>query len=233
MDIETLKGKTLDDKLHADLVAHVTGLKSAAETADDKARKAAKESIDGRKTLKAERDAAFEKLGVSSLDELEALPDAKGQADAVKQFEAKLKKAERELADKSKALDELGTKFSSERRERAIAQAAAKHPFIDADDARMLIGARVRQEGDEFMFEGEGGKLVPIDDGAAWLAKTKTHLVKPAGGSAGGSGFKGNQGSAQANPWAAKTFNVTEQVRLKQADPALAERLKADAQQQA
>jgi len=196
MDLEKLKGKTIDDALLGELKAHVEGLEARAETAEGKATKAQKESIDGRKQLKAERDTAFEKLGVTTMEELEALPDAKGQADAVKQIEAKLKKAEAALTEEKTAHETLKGELATERRSTAIAKAAAKHNFIDAEDAATLIGSRVKANDDgELMFTGADGKLVKLDDGVAWLAKSKPHLVKPAGGN-GGSGVKpAGQGS--------------------------------------
>lgn len=227
MDIDSLKGKTLDDATHAALVAHVSAISARAETAEEKARKAASESINGRKTLKAERDAAFAKLGIDSVEELDGLPDSKGQAEASKQFEVQLKKLQREHGEAVKARDELAGKLAGEARKRAIAEAVAKHPFIDAEDAAALIGARVQQEGDELLFLGEGGKLVPVSDGAAWMAKTKPHLVKATGGS-GGSGFNGGGGGAQAkNPYAAGSLNLTQQIALERENPSLAASLKA------
>lgn len=193
MDIETLKGKTLDDKLHADLVAHVSSLTEARDAARA-------ESIKGRKvkdeTIKQLNDrlAAFaERLGVEPDADIESLPSAKGQAEANKQVEAKLNRLQRELADKSKAFDDLSGKYGAERRERAIAEQVSKHPFIDADDVRALVSARLKQEGDDLLFSAPDGKLVPLADGVAWIAKTKPHLVRPAGDGGPGSGFKGTK----------------------------------------
>lgn len=197
MDLEKLKGKTIDDATLAELKAHVDGLETRAETAEGKAKSAQKESIEGRKQLKAERDAAFDKLGVTTMEEIEALPDAKGQADAVKQIETKLKKTEAALAEEKTAHEALKGDLATERRSTAIAKAAAKHNFIDAEDAATLIGSRVKANDDgELMFTGADGKLVKLDDGVAWLAKSKPHLVKPAGGN-GSTGARpnGNSGS--------------------------------------
>ena len=202
MDLDSLKGKTVDDAVLDALKKHVGEFSTRAETAEEKARKAAKESIDGRKGKDAAIAKALEKLGIDSIEELDDLPGAKGQADALKQFEAKLKRAERELGEKSKALDELGGKYSAERRERAIAEQVAKHPFVDADDVRALIGARIKQEGDDLLFSGDGGKLVPLADGVAWMAKTKLHLIKPAGDGGKGSpaGRRQPDGSTKTMP---------------------------------
>lgn len=233
MDLDALKGKTIDDDTLAAIKAHVGTLQTKAETAEAKARDAAKESIEGRKGLKAKLETALQKLGIDSAEDLDSLPEAKGQAEAVKQLEAKLKRIEREAAEKDAALQALQGEVLTGKRNQAIAQAVAKHGFIDAEAASVLIGAKVKQEGDSFLFEAEGGKLVSIDDGAAWVAKTKTFLVKPAG-SGGGSGFNGGSASgAGVNPWASKTFSVTEQMRLRREDPARADALKAAAQSDA
>lgn len=190
MNLASLKGKTVDDELLAQLTDHVAVLTARAETAEGKARTAQKESIDGRKQLKAERDAAFEKLGVSTLEELDAIPDGKGASDAAKQFEVKFKKAEREKAEALAALQDVQGKYAKDRRDLAVEKAIASQPFIDAEDARALLERRIKTEGDDFLFETNDGKLVPLTDGAAFIAKTKTHLVKnPAAGKAG-SGFK-------------------------------------------
>jgi hypothetical protein len=229
MDIDNLKGKTIDDKLHAELSAHVAELSSQRDAAR-------KESIDGRKGKDArikelgDRLTAFaERLGVEPDADLESLPTAKGQAEAAKQFEAQIKKLTRERDEAAKGRDDLTAKLAGEKRERVIAEAVAKHDFIDSSDARTLIAARVRQEGDDFLFEADGGKLVPVADGAAWLAKTKPYSVKAAGGG-GGSGFKGSGGGGQGpNPFDPKTFNLTQQIAMAKENPVLAQQLKAAA----
>ncbi len=197
MNLDKFKGKTLDGETLAALTeaisAHVSTFEERAVAAEDKARKAAKESIEGRKGKDEVIRKALEKLGIESAEELDNLPDAKGQADAMRQAETRLKRLERDLADKTKAFDELQGKYTGERRERAIAEAVAKHPFIDPDDARALIGGRVVQEGDDLLFNGPDGKAVPLADGVAWFAKTKTHLVRAQGNDGGGSGFKGSR----------------------------------------
>lgn len=197
MDLDALKGKTLDDKLHAELVAYAADLTAQRDAAR-------RESIDGRKgkdaKLKEQADrinAMAERLGIDADADLSTLPDVKGQADAVKQFEAKLTRAQRELADKAKAFDELTGRYASERRDRAIAEQVGRHPFIDAEDVRALVSARVQQEGDDLLFKGADGNLVPLADGVAWIAKTKAHLVRPAGGGQGSGFGAGGQPAAK------------------------------------
>lgn len=190
MDLEKLKGKTIDDATHAELTAFVNELTGKVQAARD-------ESINHRKGLKeraekAERalQLAVEKLGVDSVDEIEQLPDAKGQAEALKQFEARLKRAERERDEARTSAQTLAQERDKERRSSAIAKVVAQHQFVDADVATMLLEHGVQAEGDQLMFKAEGGKLVPLDEGAAWIAKTKPHLVKAQGGT--GSGFRPN-----------------------------------------
>jgi hypothetical protein len=197
-DIEELKGK-IDEAVFTKVKAGFEELSAQRDTARQ-------ESIAGRKgkdaTIKEQQELLTryrEKLGIEADDELDKLPDAKGQADALKQVDVKLKRLEREKADADKALAELRVSYASEKRDRAIAQAVSKHPFIDADDARQLLSARIRQEGDEIFFEAEPGKRSSVDEGAAWLAKTKLHMLRTSEPGGGAGGFKSgdnNKGSA-------------------------------------
>lgn len=193
IDWDKLKGATLDDKALDALKASFDEVTAQRDTAR-------RESIDGRKGKDARikeltdaQEKLFERLGISALDDLDTLPDAKGQAEALKQYESKIKRLERERDDAAKAKGEIEGKFALERKERVIAQSIAKHPFIDADDVRALVSLRVKQEGDDFFYDGGDGKSIAIDDAVAAMAKTKPHLVRPAGSGAGGSGFKPGQ----------------------------------------
>lgn len=202
INLDKYKGKTLDgatlDALAAEIESETESLETRATAAEEKARKAAKESIEGRKGKDAIIKKALEKLGIDDPEELDNLPDAKGQADALKQYESKLKRLQGDLDAKTKELEEVTGRYSAERRDRAIAEAVGKHPFIDQEDARALIGSRVKQEGDDLLFAGPDGKLVPLVDGVAWFAKTKTHLIRAQGAEGQGSGFKGSrQGEGQ------------------------------------
>lgn len=198
-DLDSLKDK-LDGAMLDKLRAHVDELSTRAETAEDKARKAAKESIDGRKTLKAERDAAFERLGVSTLEELEALPEAKGQAEAAKQLEAKLKKAEKERDEALAASAEATTKFKGLSREQQMRAATDGLDFKNLGDVLVLAERRIVEEGDELLFTTDEGKKVPLKDGFAWFAKTRPDYVKPSGDGDGGSGFKGAKPGGGGKP---------------------------------
>lgn len=195
MDLDKLKGATLDDKTLDTLKAYVGELSTRAETAEEKARKAAKESIDGRKTLKAERDRAFEKLGIATAEELDTLPDGKGAGEAAKQLEAKLTKLQRERDEMAKAAEELGGQVKGMKRESAIAGALEGLGFKNPADVRVLIERRVVEEGDDFLFKTDDGKLVPLKDGANWFAKSRPDYVRPSDAGGQGSGFKGTEGA--------------------------------------
>ncbi len=225
MNLDQFKD-TLGDKFES-LQEYVSDLQAQRDAAR-------KESIDGRKTLKAkaaEQEVVIarmlEKLGVQSPDDLDSLPDGKGQAEAAKQLEARIKRAERERDEAIKARETVEQNYRETRKQAAIAQAVSKHQFTDPDIASMLIERGVQFEGDEMVFRGDGGKLIPIDEAAAWIASTRPTLVKAQGG--GGSGYR-DGGPAQAkNPWAKDTLNLTEQIMLTQSNPQLAAQMKAAA----
>lgn len=229
MNIETIKAKLSDDEFKSlsDYVADLTGQRDAAR----------QESIEGRKKLKSEvekltgiKSKLFEKLGIDDDADIDNLPEAKGQADAVKQVEAKLKRLERELADATKAKGEIESKFQASRRDAALSKALAAHEFIDAELVGNYAASRLKFEGDDLLFEAEDGKLVSVADGLKHLAASKPHLLKAKG--AGGSGHvpgAGGAGGSAKNPWGKDSINLTEQLRLTVENPELAAQMKAAA----
>lgn len=228
MNIQSLKAKLSDDEFKSleSHLADLTGQRDAAR----------QESIDGRKKLKSELEALrstkatlFEKLGIDDDTDLDTLPASKGQADAAKQYETKIKRTERELADAQKAKAEIENKFQTARRDAALGQALGAHEFIDRDLVSHYATARLQFEGDDLLFKTDDGKLLSVDDGIKHLAATKPHLLKAKG--AGGSGHVPGAGSSGAvkNPWAKESVNFTEQIRLTKENPALAAQLEAAA----
>ena len=193
MDIAKLKEALGDEKFTA-LQSYVNDLIGQRDTARQ-------ESITGRKTLKddlAKAQAlaakAMEKLGVENADDLEALPDAKGQAEALKQYETKLKRAERERDDAIKAKTETDGKFRGTLQKAAIAEALGGHEFVARDLVETYVSQRLVWEGDELFFKSDDGKLIPPKDGVAGIAKTRPELLKPTG--TGGAGVRqSNAGS--------------------------------------
>lgn len=187
MDIEKLKEK-LGDETFAALKTYVDDLTGQRDAARN-------ESIDKRKALKAENDAlkafkskALEKLGVDTDDDFEALPDAKGQADAVKQYDAKVKKLERERDELKAAKEATDGKLRGTQQKAVLAEALGKHKFVARDLVEAYVSPRLVWEGDEVLFKADDGKLVAVADGVAGIAKSRPELLEPTG--TGGAGFR-------------------------------------------
>lgn len=182
MDIAALKDR-LGEQYDA-LEAYVNTLVGQRDAAR-------KESIDGRKALKAEAETLrarnaklMEKLGVAEDDDLDALPDAKGQAEAVKQFDAKLRRAEKERDEAQKASAESEKRYRESMAERAVQTAMASHQFIDTELVAEHIKARVGWDGDKVIYR-HGETPMALDEGVKLLVKERPNLLKqvPAGGS--------------------------------------------------
>ena len=196
MDIANLKEALGDEKFSAlqAYVADLTGQRDAARN----------ESINGRKTMKSELAAAqalaakaLEKLGVDSPDELDTLPDAKGQVEALKQFETRIKRTERER-DEAKALAaDASGKYRNSLQRSAIAEALGGHEFVARDIVESFVSQRLTWEGDDLLFKSEDGKLIPVKDGVAGIAKTRPELLKPTG--TGGAGFRQSNAGSGGN----------------------------------
>lgn len=200
MDIAKLKDK-LGDETFASLQGYVNDLIGQRDTARE-------ESINGRKKLKTDLEKAqataakaLEKLGVENPDDLDALPDAKGQAEALRQYDAKLKRAERERDEAKQLAQEATGKFRGSLQKAAIAEALGGHEFVARDLVETYVSQRLVWEGDELFFKADDGKLIPPKDGVAGIAKTRPELLKPTGtggagvrqSNAGGGGTGGNQ----------------------------------------
>lgn len=214
MDISKLKDK-LGDETFAELERHIGDLTGQRDTART-------ESINGRKTLKAERDAAqalaakaLEKLGVDSADDLDTLPDAKGQGEALKQFETKLKRAERERDEARQAAETASGKYRGSLQRAAVAEALGGHEFVARDVVETYIGQRLVWEGEDLMFKTDAGSLVSVKDGVAGVAKARPELLKPSG--TGGAGVRQGNAGGGAKTMPEAEFNAKppqEQSRL-------------------
>lgn len=200
MDIDQLKDAIGDEKFAAlkTYVDDLTGQRDAARN----------ESITGRKGLKAKLDEMtaaqsrlMEKLGVDSLDDLDALPDAKGQAEAVKQFESRMKKLEREKEELAASKQEIDGKYRDTLKRAVIADALGSHEFVARDLVETYVAQRLAWEGDELIFKADGDKVLSVKDGVAGLVKSRPELLKPTG--TGGAGVRdhnaGGGGAAKGN----------------------------------
>ena len=230
-DLNRLKEQGVDEATLTELATHLTDLEGQRDAAR-------KESMEGRKTLKTrvsdlerERESLFDRLGVSSLDELETLPDPKGQAEAQRQYEAKLKRLQQSLEEKERLVGELSTRHRQTRQEAALNQALSRHEFIDRDLVASFAAQRVKWEEDQLYYQTEGGALVALDEGITQLAQSKPHLLIKTG--ARGSGYSpatGKPAGLEKNPWSKEHRNLTEQARLLHTQPELAAQLKAAAE---
>jgi len=205
MNIETLKDALGDEKF-AELQAYVSDLTGQRDAARD-------ESIKGRKGLKEKLTAAeelqsrlMEKLGVESLDDIEALPDAKGAAEANKQYGVQIKRLERQLSEATQREQEATGKFRSSLQRAAVAEAMGGHKFVARDIVETYIGQQLVWEGDELLFKASNGTLLPVKDGVAGFAKTRPDLLEATG--TGGSGAR--QSAAGSGGGGEKTMTRSE-----------------------
>lgn len=226
MNLESLK-EPLGERF-AELETYVNDLIGQRDVAR-------KESQTGRQALKAKADEAtamvarlMEKLGIDSPEELDDLPPAKGQAEALKQLETRLKKADADAKAKEQALAELTAKHRQTVLNAELNKALNAYEFIDRDVIESYLMRRLTWEDDQARYQDEKGTLVPLAEGVTQLATTKPHLLKHPG--ARGSGYNPTaRGSEVANPWAKDRFNLTEQLRLAEENPTLAAQLKTAA----
>ncbi|MDP2811768.1 MAG: hypothetical protein Q8O34_16645 [Rhodocyclaceae bacterium] len=229
MDIAKLKDKLPDD--YAALEAHVADLvaqRDAALRQSEDGRSKFKKLADERDKLRAVKDRLFERLGLDDDADLDNLPEGKGQAEAARQFDQRIKRLERDLVEANRSKDEVSAKHRDALTGAALEKALSAHEWIDRDVALMLARSGVQVEGDEILFSVDG-RQVPLADGVKWLAQTKPHLLKSSG--TGGSGYTGKAGSGagEKNPWAKDTFNLTEQVRIANENSTLAAGMKSAA----
>lgn len=196
MNLEPLKDKLGDD--FAGLERYVNDLIGQRDAAR-------KESQEGRKTLKAKVESLealktrlFEKLGLDVEEDIDALPDAKGQAEAVKQFETRVKRLDADLKGKTDALAALEAKYRAARLDAELRQALGGHEFVDREVVEDYLRRRVEWQDEQMLYKSDQGALIPLAEGVTLLAQTKPHLLKTPG--ARGSGYNPNpqQGQGRA-----------------------------------
>lgn len=199
MNIDELKDTLGEEKFGA-LKTYVDDLVGQRDAARQ-------ESISGRKGLrekltKLESDQAslMERLGIESLEDLQSLPDAKGAAEAAKQYEVKVKRLERQLQDLSAERDQISGKYRGSLQKAAIAEALAAHEFVARDIVETYVSQRLTWEGDDLLYKSDDGRMIPVKDGVAGIAKSRPELLKAVG--TGGAGVR----SSNAGSGGAKTM---------------------------
>lgn len=212
-DLESLKDK-LDGETLSALGSHFAEVEGKLKTVRKKA-----DTADSATAKAAQLEARIlEKFGIESLDDLDNLPDpkaAKGEIDALKQFEGKLKRAERDRDEALKAKDTLIAQMTQARKQAAIAQAVSAGGFHDAEAAELFLSRNIEQLDDEFVYKTKDGRHIPLSDGAKLIATERPHLVNkiPQGT---GSGFRDAGGKS------AKTMTQAALNALKPAERAQA-----------
>jgi len=203
MDLEALK-ESLGEETHAAIVQYVSDLEGQRDAARQ-------ESIKHRTSLKAKlseleqanagltqaQSEMLERLGVDSLEALQEL-DPKGQAEAARQFEAKVKRLEKDLADKHGALEQMSAKYRGSLQSAALTKAMSQHDWIDSDLIETFVGARLTWDDDQILYKTDDGAMLSLDDGLQTLVKERPQLLKSAG--AGGSGYRGQPANGKAKP---------------------------------
>ena len=187
MDLSELKEAIGDEKFTEleNYVSDLIGQRDAARSESISGRKGLKEKVS---TYENQLSEMYERLGISSFDELEDIQDQKGAADAAKQYEAKLKRMERQLAEANDAKSATEQKFKDAIRQATVADALGSHEFLAKDVVSTYIGNRLVWEEDDLLFRQDDGNLIPVSDGVAAFAKSRPELLKSSG--AGGAGVK-------------------------------------------
>ncbi|MEN9761273.1 MAG: hypothetical protein RI906_1099 [Pseudomonadota bacterium] len=203
MDLESLKEALGDEKFTAlkTYVDDLTGQRDAARQESITGRRGMKDKL---AKLEADQMALMERLGIDSLEDLDTLPDAKGAAEAAKQYEVKLKRMERQLQEATTQRDEIGGKFRGTLQRAAIAEALAGHDFVARDIVETYIGNRLAWEGEDLLFKSDDGRMIPVKDGVAGIAKARPELLKSTG--TGGAGVR----ASNAGGGGAKTMTRAE-----------------------
>lgn len=203
MDLESLKESLGDEKFAAlkTYVDDLTGQRDAARQESITGRRGMKDKL---AKLEADQAVLMDRLGIDSLEDLDTLPDAKGAAEAAKQYEVKLKRMERQLQESTAQRDEIGGKFRDTLQRAAIAEALAGHDFVARDIVETYIGNRLAWEGDDLLYKTDDGRMIPIKDGVAGIAKARPELLKSTG--TGGAGVR----ASNAGGGGAKTMTRAE-----------------------
>ena len=204
MDIEKLKEQLTE----TDFLELTTAMSDLIGQRDQ----ARNESISGRKSLK-ENNARLETellgfkeaLGVDNVDELE------GQGISVEQstqYEAKLKKYQRDLDSVQEQLQSANRERQATQTKLALSSALQGHDWVDQDVVENYVANNVVWEGDELYYKSHEGNMMSVADGVATLAKSKPQLLQPTG--AGGAGVRSSnaRGVAEDEPMTRDEFDA-------------------------
>ena len=170
---------------------HVAGLQSAADLAKREAERLRSELEAGRSaldTMKTERNAAFDKLGITEVADLDNIKDAQGSAEQVAQLAAKLKRYERDLGEHQSRLSAANETISGLRRDKILGRHLGSHDWAEgnADLVRAYFDPRLVPEGDDWVFRAEDGSTSTLEDALTQFVSSHPGLLSSRGEPGGG-----------------------------------------------
>lgn len=202
MDISKFKDRLGDD--FAALETYVNDLVGQRDAAR-------KESVDGRKALKAKAETAealnqklMEKLGIESPDDVDALPPAKGQAEALKQLETRLRRFEADLKARETTISELTGKHRQTLLDVEINKALSGKEPVDREVLEAYLRQNIEWQDEQILYKSDKGHTSLVD-GVTLLAQSKPALFKTG---ARGSGWNPNPESGSASPAPPTTADI-------------------------
>lgn len=205
MDLETLK-EALGEETHAALTQYITeltGQRDAARQESIKHRTGLKAKVTELEKVNADlartQEEMLERLGVESIEALTTL-DPKGQAEAAKQYEAKLKLSEKKITEHQAAYDQLFNRYRGSLQDAAIHKALTAHEWSVGSQKLAVdhLARRIAWDDDQIMYKTDDGALIPLEEGINVLVKETPQLLKGAG--TGGSGYRGKPVNGDAKP---------------------------------
>ena len=179
------------------------------------------------------KNKVLESLGITdsddvegTLSELAALKKSGVKTDEVTQIKKDLEKLKNALkaseeakaAERQKRIDTMRT---------AAAMNALKDKAIRPEDVAKLLLSNIVAKDDETIIFNDGQNEIALDEGVNKWLEARPEFAKAK--QQPGSGSAGQATSAFKNPFAKESFNLTEQGKLMQADPAKAKALAAEA----
>ena len=179
------------------------------------------------------KNKVLESLGITdsddvegTLNELAALKKSGVKTDEVTQIKKDLEKLKNALkaseeakaAERQKRIDTMRT---------AAAMNALKDKAIRPEDVAKLLLSNIVAKDDETIIFNDGQNEIALDEGVNKWLEARPEFAKAK--QQPGSGSAGQATSAFKNPFAKESFNLTEQGKLMQADPAKAKALAAEA----
>ena len=179
------------------------------------------------------KNKVLESLGITdsddvegTLSELAALKKSGVKTDEVTQIKKDLEKLKNALkaseeakaAERQKRIDTMRT---------AAAMNALKDKAIRPEDVAKLLLSNIVAKDDETIIFNDGQNEIALDEGVNKWLEARPEFAKAK--QQPGSGSTGQTTPAFKNPFAKESFNLTEQGKLMQADPAKAKALAAEA----